>query len=97
MGDDSELWLIDEPSWPVNSARLEIMAATLNPDGLDGPADYFGANSDEVVYANEIELMACGEASDIEKLIELKHLEELQAFLEAAFDGVLQADFFEQN
>ncbi len=82
--------------WPTNAKDLEALASKLNPKSVDNVEKNDGCYYEEV-YDNEFELFAAGEASDMKKLTQTKHLGPLHRFIEELFDGKLTKNFFAED
>jgi hypothetical protein len=85
---DNGMELRPRPRWPPESAKLEDSAARLCDDGVDHPSRY------REKYRDEYELLASGGSDDIEDLVYIKGLQELNEFLNEAFDGKYRYWFF---
>ncbi len=84
---DNDMPMKESPTWPTNAFELEELAKRLKLMGVS-------VKVENPFYKNEVELLAMGERSDAEKLIEAKSLQTLDKFLNQAFDGDLTEDFY---
>lgn len=87
---------IPAAAWPANAQKLEQDATVLNSSSVDQPDRYatWRSPNDPFPYEDEFELLACGEDSDQDILIERKQLASLASFCEEAFEGSLMTAFF---